>query len=133
MTARTSWLAGDRYELVVTIPGLRLQSDGNAREHHMARYRRRKAARTAVGLVVRAALHGGGVSAPLEVTVTRIGPKPLDADNAWSSAKAAIDGVADALGVDDADPRITWKVEQRRGKPREYAVEVRIVRGTVVA
>lgn len=60
--------------------------------------------------------------------MTRVAPsKGLDFDNLVSSAKACRDGIADALGVDDADARVTWHYAQRRGKPREYAVEVRVV------
>lgn len=39
---------------------------------------------------------------PSRIEVTRVGPRPLDADNLVASAKAVLDGVAAALGVDDA-------------------------------
>jgi hypothetical protein len=35
-------------------------------------------------------------------------------------------GVADWLGIDDGDKRLTWRYAQRRGKPKEYAAEVKI-------
>lgn len=36
------------------------------------------------------------------------------------------DGVADALGVNDRDPRIDWRVAQEKGRPREHAVRVEV-------
>ncbi len=65
---------------------------------------------------------------PIAVTITRIAPRPFDIDGAWASAKNVIDGVADTFGVKDNDPRLSWDVRQRRGKPKEYAVEVLIER-----
>ena len=35
-------------------------------------------------------------------------------------------GIADALGIDDRDPRVSWRYSQKRGKPKEYLVEVSI-------
>jgi len=32
------------------------------------------------------------------------------------------------LGIDDRDPRVTWTYAQRRGKPKQYAVEVEVIR-----
>jgi hypothetical protein len=62
---------------------------------------------------------------PLVVTLTRVAPSNgLDGDNLQGSLKACRDGVADWLGVDDRDPRVTWLYEQRRGK--EWSVEVHV-------
>jgi hypothetical protein len=135
-TARTSWLPvpgqQDRHELVVTVP-VRTRSETNMREHHMARHRRRKTVRVTVGLVVRGALQGAGVSGPLEVVMTRCAPSNgLDGDNLVSSLKSVRDGVADALGIDDRDPRVTWRCEQRRAKRGDWSVEIRILRGGTV-
>lgn len=60
------------------------------------------------------------------MTLTRIAPRELDGDNLQSSLKACRDGVADWLGVDDRDPRVTWSYAQRRGAPHYYAVEVQV-------
>lgn len=59
------------------------------------------------------------------VTVTRIAPSSgLDVhDGLGASLKACIDGTADALCVDDRDPRVTWKLEQERGP---WGVRIRI-------
>ncbi len=67
----------------------------------------------------------------LVVTLTRVAPRALDDDGAVTSLKACRDGVADALGLpNDRDPRVTWRYAQRRGKVREYAVEVRLEAAT---
>jgi hypothetical protein len=60
------------------------------------------------------------------ITLTRIAPRALDSDNLASGLKAARDGVADALGVDDGSSRIEWRYAQQRGKAGEYAVRVEI-------
>lgn len=99
----------------VPIPGLRLSSL-NVREHHMARARRVKAQRDLVTLVLRGTVASYMMAlAPLEVTITRIGPRRLDDDNATGSAKAVRDAVAAVLGVDDRDDRVCWRVEQANG------------------
>jgi crossover junction endodeoxyribonuclease RusA len=50
-------------------------------------------------------IHGG----PLDVQIEFIPPdrRPRDVDNMLSSCKAAIDGVAQAMGIDDKHWRIT--------------------------
>ena len=66
---------------------------------------------------------------PVVVTLTRIASRPLDSDNLQSAFKAFRDGIADAHGVDDKDESvIKWVYAQRKGKPREVAVEVSIER-----
>ena len=63
---------------------------------------------------------------PLVVTITRVAPsRGLDPhDGLGASLKGVIDGIADALGVDDRDPRVIWRLQQRRGP---WAVEVRFM------
>jgi hypothetical protein len=39
----------------------------------------------------------------------------MDGDNSIGSLKAVRDGVADALGIDDGDPRLTWEYRQETG------------------
>lgn len=65
---------------------------------------------------------------PLVVTLTRIAPRSLDSDNLASAAKACRDGISDALGIDDGAKGLTWLYAQRKGKPHEVALEVRIQR-----
>jgi hypothetical protein len=63
---------------------------------------------------------------PAVVTMTRISAGTLDDDNLQPALKAIRDGIADAFGVKDNDPRIEWQYAQERGKPRDYAVRIRI-------
>lgn len=128
-----------------TLP-LRLSS-ANEREHHHARARRVREQRSAalVTTVARAGPAWGRVEmvptpgrhvrivphpcAPkglLVVTITRIGPRPLDTDNLAYSAKAVRDGIADAFGIDDGDESaVMWAYSQERG---EHGVRVRVER-----
>ena len=111
----------------VSIP-IRTVSELNAREHHMARHRRRQREKRAVYLPVLAALRKHGVAVPCSVMLTRVAPSNgLDQDNLVSSMKATVDAIAAALGVDDRSPQVAWSYDQRRGKPRQWAVEVRVV------
>jgi len=58
----------------------------------------------------------------LAVAITRFAPKRMDSDGVIASAKHIRDGVAEALGIDDGDGRVTYlPVQQRKGK---YAVTV---------
>lgn len=100
----------------VPIPGLRLVSELNVREHWGARSRRAKAQRDLVTLVLRRTVTAQMMLvAPLVVTITRIAPRRLDDDNATGSAKHVRDAVAALLGVDDRDDRVRWRVEQASG------------------
>lgn len=105
--------------MTTTLLPVRVESVANLREHWTARAKRTKAQRKAACIVP---LH----SLPCVVTLTRIAPRALDDDNCIGGFKALRDGIAARLGVDDADPRVTWRYAQRKGKPHEYAAEVRI-------
>jgi hypothetical protein len=104
-----------------TLP-LRTVSLANQREHWRSRSRRTKNERQ----VAYWAFEHPGKPLPYAVTMTRIAPRALDDDNVRGALKAVRDGIAERLGIDDRDPRVAWRYEQRRGKPKEYAVHVRI-------
>lgn len=109
-------------------------AQGWSRNAAFAKARRRKVQRTAAFLRVRSAMPRAWLDAPpwpVVVTVRRVAPSSgLDPhDGLGAALKGIIDGIADALGLaSDRDPRVTWRLEQRRGMPREYAVEVRVER-----
>lgn len=63
---------------------------------------------------------------PVRVTLTRIGPGAPDWDNVVGAFKHVRDGVADALGVRDNDPRVSWEYASRKGAPKQYAIEIRV-------
>jgi hypothetical protein len=101
-------------------------SEANTRGHWASRARRARKQREAARVMVRAALAGRATLDPQTVQLTRIAPRILDSDNLVSALKAVRDGVADAIGLDDGDPRLVWAYDQRKGKPGEYAVSVEI-------
>ncbi len=71
-------------------------------------------------------LRAARLELPVRVTITRVAPRALDDDNNQGALKSVRDGIADALGVDDRTSLVEWVYRQRRGKPREYGVEIQI-------
>ena len=110
-------------ELVIVFP-IHTRSEANLREHWAKKAQRVRAQRNAAFLMLWASEIT--IRGSTEITITRIAPRRLDDVNLLSSIKAVQDGVCDALGIDDGDPAITWHYSQLKGKPKEYAVEVRI-------
>ena len=115
--------------LTVTIPGLRLVSEANAHEHWRKRSARAKHQKHATtrdlwtfALVARYRPPPHPV--PLVVTITRVGSRLMDSDNAVGAAKHVRDAVAKWLGRDDGPTcGVEWRVVQRKGA---YGVEIRI-------
>jgi len=70
---------------------------------------------------------------PCKIILTRIAPRALDIDNLWSAQKSVIDVITDwiipglAPGRADNDSRIEIECKQRKGKPREYALEAEFI------
>lgn len=110
--------------MIITIP-IRIESTPNLREHWAKRANRNREHRGTIAWM----LYGKELpKPPCAVTLTRIAPKrTLDTDNLAAGFKAVRDEIAVWLGADDADPRIEWRYQQRKGKPKEYAAEVEIV------
>jgi hypothetical protein len=107
---------------------IRTVSEANQRDHWSKKARRAKDQRGTTALVVRAELRRNRVSIGdgLVVTLCRVAPRALDLDNGVGALKGVQDGVADALGINDRDPRVTWEYQQRRGRAGEYAVSITI-------
>lgn len=105
----------------ILIPGLKLQSEANNREHWRPKAIRVKKQKLFVGMYL-----SGSVFPPLPVLcrIVRIGCRTLDVDNKWGSAKHIIDAIAAHYGIDDRDKRIEWDVTQEKGK--QYAVRIEI-------
>jgi hypothetical protein len=119
----------DKGGVEFTIPGA-IPSAANLWENWRARHGRTKRQRYQAHIVARGHVgfdHGtdllaqGGV-----VTLTRVSPRPLDSDNLASSLKAIRDGIADTLGINDGDPRVTWAYEQAKCRKGEQGVRVRV-------
>ena len=107
---------------MIEIP-LRTVSEANARDHWSKKARRVKHHRSTARLLTQQAARATAL--PVDVTLTRIAPSSgLDDDNLAGALKSVRDGIADAFGVDDRDPRIVWRCAQGRGK--QYWVEVEI-------
>lgn len=105
--------------MIALIP-LALPSAPNQRLHWAAKARQVRAQRDATAWVLGSRPRP---SLPVVVTLTRVSPRRLDDDNLRGAFKAVRDQVATWLGVDDADPRVRWDYDQRKGPP---AVEVRV-------
>lgn len=63
---------------------------------------------------------------PCVVTMTRLSPGVLDSDNLQGALKAVRDGVADAFGMADNDPRIQWRYAQEKCKRGDFAVRIEV-------
>lgn len=107
------------------------RSEANQRDHRMVRARRAKEQRGVVGMMLRASsrllaiVRHPNARATIKLTrVHRRRARPLDDDNLRGSLKAVRDGVADVLGLDDADPRLRWEYGQEPGA--DYAVRIEI-------
>jgi hypothetical protein len=113
------------YMLCVVVP-VRIESEANGRQHWRKVAARKKHHRHEACLRLRERGGPGWMNPPpnAKITLTRIAPRTLDDDNLASGFKATRDGVADWLGIDDGDNRLTWNYAQRKGKPGEYAAEI---------
>jgi len=111
--------------IVVTLP-LATVSESNKRDHWTVRAKRSRDNRTVARVMfAKARFEATGeiyLSGRAVVTLTRISQRMLDDDNLRPALKAVRDGIADALQIDDRDPRVKWEYGQRKGKPQ--AVEV---------
>jgi len=93
--------------------GLRLRSWPNLRwhwrrKHKVEKEQRKWACYCTTHAMPPDAILGDWVTA----TIVRVGMRAMDSDNLARSAKAVRDGIADALGIDDGDPRIDWRYGQ---------------------
>lgn len=113
----------------IDIPGMKLGAALNARVHWTKRAARAKKERAIVATVLRLHPFASDVT-PTTCTLARIAPRMLDDDNLAGAFKAIRDEVAAFFGVDDG-PRgpIAWRYEQRKGQPKQYAVEIRLAWG----
>lgn len=104
-----------------------LRSEGNIHDHWTARKKRKDV----IKMLMRSQLAGmEKPGLPCKIIFTRIAPRSLDIDNLWFSMKVSIDAISDWLipglppGKADSDERIEIACKQKKGKPREYALEV---------
>jgi len=91
--------------------------------------RSRKRQRHTAGMMTLAAMARADLTLPVVVSVTRVAPSQgLDPhDGLGAALKGIIDGISDGLGLkNDRDTRVQWQLSQRRGRAKEYAVDVAI-------
>lgn len=113
------------------VPAIRLPirtvNSLNAREHWSKRAKRAvQERRTTLILFSQHIARVGDVKLPATILLTRVGPRAMDDDGCTASLKHVRDSIANCLGIDDGDPIVKWCTAQRKGKPKEYAVEVEI-------
>lgn len=104
-------------------------SQGITRGAMFAKAKTRKVQRELAGMMTRGVV-GSVPWLSVTITLTRVAPSQgLDPhDGLGPALKGVADGITDGLQLsNDRDPRITWAYAQRRGKPKEYAVEVVMV------
>ena len=110
--------------------GCRLANSANARECRFVRSRRTRQQRDAAHMTAASVLTAADILRiavdGATITLTRIGPgnRPMDEHDGLPNAfKPIVDGIAKALCLDDADPRLQWVYRQERG-PYGCRVEI---------
>ena len=133
--ARAIGIADSCQPLVRVELPLSLPSVANQRQHWAEKAEATKAKRDAVRLALTQCYESFEWvpyrltdKGPLVVLLTRIAPRPLDSDNLARALKAPRDAVAEWLGVDDGDERVTWLVDQER-RSKTQALRVEVFRG----
>lgn len=118
-------VTGEGWTLEVPI---RIRNGCNLREHWAVRAKRVENERYHTGwaLVGRfgPSFRSTKPDLPLAITLTRLAPRQLDDDNNVAGCKAVRDAIAAWLGINDNDPRVTWRYAQERAKT--YAVRIQI-------
>lgn len=114
-------MASTPCELVNPLNGRGLATSRGARMASNARRNKERAA----GRTLAMRLEGGygGVDS-FAVLLTRISPKAFDDDNTTAALKSIRDGMAERWGIDDADERITWVTDWRKGP--QHQVEAKL-------
>ena len=102
-----------------------IPSRANERKHWAEKRRITKAQRDEAQMLAKSALRRKRLAFPVTVLLTRVSPRELDDDNLRGAFKAFRDGIADALGVDDRDPRVKWQYAQEKGKPQHAEIQIR--------
>ena len=103
---------------------IRIHSEANERGSHWPRTNRFKKQRKTVAWALWTTFRGATPVLPRTITLTRYGKGLLDDDNLAGGFKAVRDEIAAWLGVDDADPRVTWRYAQEKSKT--YACRISI-------
>lgn len=121
-----------------TIEDFHLKSQARESTHFFMVSKRNKICRTRVLLaftgMLRSEMCSIGLCLPVVIRLTRLAPRELDTDNLAAAFKPVRDCVADLIrpgfrpGRADGTKLMQWEYEQKKGKPKEYAVIVEIFR-----
>jgi len=110
----------DSTAILVFVP-VRTSTPGNAREHWRVAGKKAKMQRQAAKWT----LQGRKLPPfPVRVKLIRCSSGKLDRHNLPGALKHVIDGVADAYGVDDGDPRWVFEFDQEKSKLVGVRVEI---------
>lgn len=116
---------GAPVKLVIDVP-VRTRTPGNTRRAWQMDWREAKRQRETAASAAKLALAKLSEAEKLAffaapavvVQVTRFGSRRLDPQNVFGAVKHVIDGVADALGVDDGNEWYDWRLpKQEKGSP----------------
>lgn len=116
-----------------TIPRMKILSEGNLSQIYWKKSARHKIQK---GMVKAYFLkEKPAIELPCIIRLTRVAPRKLDEhDNLPYSMKWIVDSLADCIipgkqaGRADDCKEITWIYSQEKGKPREYALRIEIIK-----
>lgn len=119
-----------RWSFTLSVPTT-VRSEANCREHWSKKVRRKHGQQAALWAAIKLSpVRMEDVLFPVVVTWVRIGAQAMDSDNLANAFKGLRDELAMLMRIDDGSPRVTWRYEQRTGKP---GVELRIEHGNEAA
>lgn len=101
---------------------LRTWGPNGSHGHWSQQAKRRRDLKTATLLALRTEVGQVAPFVPAVIVITRVGTRKMDTDNAAYACKGLRDGVAEWLGIDDGDERLTWIYKTRQSFG--FAVEV---------
>jgi len=113
------------------IPIKTVSEANKSSEHWTTKHKRHKFQKYAIDLYMSSEVNMSCL--PCTIIMTRIAPRMLDSDDnlpmAFKNIKDYICNLlipGKKIGRADSDPRIKVKYAQRKGKPKEYGVEIEI-------
>ena len=111
-------------QITLSWPDKRLSP--NARVHWATLSEVKRAARAEGFALAREALGRDTITGPLHVSLTFHPPtrRKADLDNMLASMKACLDGISQAVGVDDS----AWELSLRKGEPMKSGCVVVVVK-----
>lgn len=120
----------EREESEKFIIPIKLMSESNVHEHWTKKAARKKKQWKLVQMV----MGRHRTRPPCAIMLTRIAPRPLDADdNLRAAFKTVKDAIADLMipglapGRADGDDRLIWIYGQKKGIPKYYAIEIALI------